>query len=490
MAAKAKSVKTKGKAPSGRIIFPQRHRGLFYNSDDKIFRKRKSVAKDSSGLKPAKGHFYAADAVSETFGVRGAGAGTGATFGDEINNDDLLFAVKREPAAYRAIFQVAHDVFAKWFKIVDKSQEPNEDFDALVQKVLDALNARNVFTRAAVFERLFGWSIIVLGFVDYGKGLSSPVEGMQEIRDLFPYSLLSVDVQSSDEEKDPKSPRFGLPVSYTFKQSGVEQVKIHYSRVIHLATRLLDHPYKGLSILQAMYDDLTVFRNIRWGMGQTLFRYGSGFPDIEFEGATKKQLDDLENSQQFKSLQARTYFLHSDKVKFEFKGVAGKALNPEPYVDSCIEQLSIATAIPKAIMRGAQAGALAGSDVNEREYFKFISDLQALYEPAIWQLIDLLMESGQIPKVEDYEIKWNGGFELNELDKTAATLNVARTEQVYSSWLTVNELRARMNPPLDPLPDDEGNVIPGLQKPQQPFSQSTSSEEKQDGKQEDRNKQG
>jgi hypothetical protein len=414
----------------------------------------------------------AGDTSTDTVGIRGAGASSQANFGDPIDVSDLLFSVKREPASYRAIFQVAHDIFAKWFKIVDASEKPNPDFDRLVQKVLGALNAKEVYTQAAVFERLFGWSIIALTFVDYGKDLGSPVERPQEIHNLWAYSVLSVDVQSADEEKDVESIRFGLPVLYTLRREGIGQAKLHYTRVIHLATRLLDHRYKGIRVIEPMYDDETIFRNIRWGMGQTMYRVGGGFPDVEIQGATKRRLDELDASQQFKSLHARTYFLHDEKTKLEFKGVAGKALNPEPYVNSCMEQLSMATSIPLAIMRGAQAGALAGSDVNEREYFKFISDLQASYESAIWQLIDLLMETDQIPKVEDYEIQWNGGFELNELDRTAAALNNARSDQIYSAWLTVNELRARMKPPLKALSGPKGNVIPGLLQKQEPFSQS------------------
>jgi len=410
--------------------------------------------------------------VTDTFGIRGTGPTSQAQFGQTISVEDLLFSVKREPAAYRTVFQVAHDIFAKWFKIVDKSESPDEDFDAKVQKVLDVLNAREVYTHAAVFERLFGWSIIAITYVDYGKGIEKSVENPHEIRNLSPYSLLSVDVQERDEDKDQKSPRCGLPVLYTLNRSGAAQAKVHFSRVIHCATRLLDHKYKGLTVIDSMYDDLTVFRNIRWGMGQTMFRIGGGFPDVEVQGATKKQLDDLEASQQFKSLHARTYFLHSDKTKLEFKGVAGKALNPEPYVNSCMEQLSMATGMPAAIMRGAQAGALAGSDVNEREYFKFISDLQASFEPYLWDLIDRLMETGQIPRVEDYEIVWNGGFELNELDRMTAALSKAQAEEVYSGWLTVNELRARMDPPLDALPGVEGDVVPGLLQKQQPFGGS------------------
>jgi hypothetical protein len=417
---------------------------------------------------PTKKQLKARRDTDETFGIRGAGASSQSYFGAPLNLDDFLFSVKREPAAYRAVFQVAHDIFAKWFKVVEVSEKPNENFDREVQKVLGALNAQEVYTHAAVFERLFGWSIVALTFVDYGKGIQKPAERPREILNLFPYSVLSVDVQGSDEEKNKDSERFGLPILYTLNREGAGQAKLHYTRTIHVATRLLDHRYKGLSVLESMYDDLTIFRNIRWGMGQTMFRIGGGVPDITGKNATKKDIDNLEASQQFKTLHARSHFLHSDKWTMEFKGAAGKALNPEPYVNSCMEQLSMASGIPAAIMRGAQAGALAGSDVNEREYFKFISDLQASYEPAIWQLIDLLMETGQIPTVEDYEIQWNGGFELNELDKAQVFLAKAQAIKLKTEFLKVNELRALEDPPLPALKGPEGDVIPGLQKPPAP----------------------
>ncbi|MDH5482635.1 MAG: DUF1073 domain-containing protein [Candidatus Bathyarchaeota archaeon] len=429
--------------------------------------------------------------TADSPGIRGAGESSQAKFGDPVTDADLLFAVKREPVAHRIVFQVAHDVFDNWFEVVEVAEKPDPEFDKAVQKVLSSLNAKAVFTQAAVFERLLGWSIVVIGFVDHGESLQSRVEKPQEIKDLAVYSPLTFTVQMSDEDKDKDSSRFGLPILYELSRGqGAEKTKVHYSRVIHFATRLLDHPYKGLSALQSVYDDLTVLRNVRWGMGQTMFRYGSGFPDIELQGATKKQLDDFEASQQFKNLQSRTYFLHNEKQTVEFKGLAGRALNPEPYYVPIMENISAASGIPLAILRGAQAGALTGSDVNEREYFKLISDLQSLYEPYLWQLIDLLMETGQIPEVEDYEIRWAGGFEMNELDKSTADLNRARADDVRSKFLTVNELRARMDPPLDALPSPEGDVVPGLLQKQEPVLQSSKEKEEKEENEADRNKPG
>jgi hypothetical protein len=411
--------------------------------------------------------------TAEGLGVRGAGAQSQADFGQAITEADLLFAVKREPVAHRNVFQVAHDIFDNWFEVVEVGRKPDPGFNRAVQTALDALDAKSVFTQAAVFERLYGWSIIVLGFVDHAKSLADPIESPQEIRDLAVYSPASFSVQSSDEDKHPESSRFGLPVFYTLSRGGsAGQEKVHFSRVIHLATRLLDHPYIGLSVLEPIYDDTQAWRNIRWGLSQTIFRYGSGFPDIELQGATKPLIDEFLASRQMEGVNSRTFFVHNEKQRLEFKGLAGRALDPEPYCNPIMESFSTGTGIPSAVLRGAQAGALTGSEVNEREYLKVISACQSLYEPALWQLIDLLLETGQIkPKwkrtIQDYEIHWHGGFEINEIDKAAADLNRARAEDLRGNFLTVNELRARMDPPLPALPEPIGSQIPGLVKAQQ-----------------------
>ncbi len=412
--------------------------------------------------------------ASDTYGVRGAGATWQADFGMALNERDLLFSVRREPVANRIVFQVAHDVFDNWFRVEEIADKPDPNFDREVQKVLAELNAKAVFTEMAVYERLFGWAIIAMSFVDYGDDPSKPVKNPKEVRELWPYSSLQFSVQSSDEDADKKSPRFGLPVLYTVREGNVgTQEKLHYSRVIHVATRLLDHAYKGMSVLEPVYDDLTVLRNIRWGLGQTLFRYGSGFPDITIEDAKKKDLDDLEASQQFKNIQARTYFLHNGKTKLEFKGVAGRALNPEPYYLPIMENISAGSGVPLAILRGAQAGALTGSEVNEREYFKLISDAQSRYEPAIRQFIDVLIECGQIRfkynVQRGYRIVWLGAFEMSELNKAAVELQQAQARNLKTNWKTIDEIRAEES--LLELENGAGKVVLGLEKSkQQPFS--------------------
>jgi hypothetical protein len=382
----------------------------------------------------------------------------GASFGQSIDDSERLFAVQREPIAYRVVYMVAHDVFDKWFKVVDTAENPDDGLDAKVQDILNSLDAKRVFTEAAAFERMYGWSIIALGFRD-GFELGEESRQNMRLEELAVYD--PTDVANLEEDTDINSDRFGLPQRYLM-QRGSAQTWIHYTRTIHVATRLLDHRYRGMSALDPIWDDLTCLRNIRWGLAQTIFRYGSGFPDITLQGATKAQIDDFTASGVFKNVHARTYFVHNEKQSMDFKGVQGSALNPQLYYEPILENISAGCGIPKAILRGAQAGALTGSEVNTAEYFKFISDQQSLYEPAVRQLIDALIASKQVKTgASDYRIEWVSGFEHSDREEAEIEMLREQAQRVRSSYMTINEIRSLADPPLQPLPETIGNTILG-----------------------------
>jgi hypothetical protein len=104
--------------------------------------------------------------------------------------------------------------------------------------------------------------------------------------------------------------------------------------------------------------------------------------------------------------------------------------------------------------------------VNEREYFKLISDAQSRYEPAVRQLIDALIECCQIQfkwkTRRDYRIIWLGGAELSEKDRASVRLQEAQARNLETNWKTVDEIRAEEE--LEALPDKAGEVVLGLGK--------------------------
>jgi len=379
-------------------------------------------------------------------------------FGGELEAKDLLFGVKREPAAFRIVYGVALDVWDNWFQI--EFDPKNDALAADVMDKLETLHAKDRLVQLSTFERLFGWSILVLRYTDTGATLEDPAGEPNDITDLKVYSEL--DITGIDEDQDPESERLGFPEKYTLQGVGTSK-KIHFSRAIHSATRLIDHGYKGLSALSPVYDDLMAIRYIRWGAALTMIRYGPGFPDVTLDGATLAKINAFIDSGQFENMNAMKYFVHNEKQHLEFKGTSGAALDPRHYSSIMTESLSTGSFIPEPMLRGAQAGALTGSEVNEREYFKFISDQQSKYEPNLRQLINKILVAcfGSDPEdLPQYKIIWEPSFELTDDEKATVEVKRAQVQEIRSNWLTVNEIRKEEGLPEIP----GGDVCLGLAK--------------------------
>jgi hypothetical protein len=397
-------------------------------------------------------------------------------FGQEtISVQDLVFGAKREGSAYRISFMVGNDCWDNWFKIKNKSDEKDTEFEKLILEKLNALDARKKLTLLTTFERLFGWAVLVLRYSDYGGDLSKPITSPVEISELQAYSELHV--TSVEEDKKPNSERLNLPEWYNFGSS-VAPIRVHFTRTIHLATRIFDHPWKGISAVGVVYDDIMALRYIRWNVALAMIRYGSGFPDITLEDATGAQIDAFIASGQFDNMNAKKYFVHNQTKKLEFKGVGAQAFNPSNYLQPSLESMSGGTGIPEPVFRGAQAGALTGSEVNERAYFKMISDVQTSQEPLLRDLINRIaaLEYGE-DRIPDYEIVWNPGFEADERTKAEIELLKSQTAEKMLAYMTPDEVRSKLYQ-LDALPNSEGKMLKKIQQQQNPLDQPAPYQEK------------
>ena len=384
----------------------------------------------------------------------------GAKFGEAITPQALTFAVRREPVAKKLVMDVAEDIFDKWFTveaIVKDEQKPEagKSLDESVQSVLEKLNAKFILTRAAQYERRYGWSIIVLGFKDTA-GLETPVANASEIDHLATYSPRAVTVETEDE--DSKSDRFGLPLIYKINRGKGSQITVHYTRVLHVATRLDEHPWAGIPVLETVWDDMTVYRNMRWASGQVYWRLPGLMVFTLPQNYTKDEIQNFFNS--LGDPNVRTFIgLPSDK-KLEILGAAGKVLNPEDFTNPILRSISMGSGIPKQKLEGTEAGAITGSEVNQREYYKYVSDQQKMYESQmVGPLIDKLIEIGQIAPNVDYKIQWVSGFQLDIATENAAKLADAQAAASELKYMLVDEVRAKRN--LKPLSDVTGGKLDG-----------------------------
>ncbi len=387
----------------------------------------------------------------------------GAGFGDEITDAAREYAVKREPIAKRIVVDVAYDITKNWFTVDDSgTNAPDPAVDQAVQAELARLNAHDVLTAAVKYERLYGQSLIVLGLSDASSAERLADEAPEGARLMDMWAYPKPRIQRVDYYADENDPRYNTPEYFTVVRGpGNKPVKVHSSRVILLNLR------DGVSVLDPIFDDLTCLRNIRWGMAQTMYRYGSGFPVITVNGATRAQLEALAEDGRIADLMSRTFWLQNDAISLKFEGASGVALNPEPYYLPILENISAGSNIPLAILRGAQAGALTGSEVNEREYQAYISGQQSLLEPAVRRLVDLVLAGiGASDRVRagGYRIVWGSGIALSATEAAELQRVKEQTQVMRMNYLTVNEVRELAG--YGALPDPVGSVVVGAVKAQ------------------------
>lgn len=382
-------------------------------------------------------------------------------FGSPVNMDEIVFAARREPVAKRVVVDVAFDVMAKGFTVEEEAETPRPEWTRQVSKVLDTLDVKAKLRELVLFERLYGWAALGLSYKDNAQSPSEAVLNPAEIVSLTVFSDHNCTVLDSDTEKSDDNERCGQPNKYAVSFGvNATQKKIHHTRMIHYASRKIGHSWRGVSALEVLYSDLTAYRNGREQVVHALKTHAAGFADITIKGKkSTTQLNNFKNKYKLQNLDGKSYFIHDTDCGIRWIGAKGKALDPSPYMDVSLESLSCGSRIPVSHLRGATAGTLAGSEVNDREYWGGIAMQQSLLERVIWDLIDKLMETNQIEKVEDYNLVWPAGFEISDQSAAEIELKKAQARKLQLSWKSVDEVRADEG--LDPLPKGAGQTVLG-----------------------------
>lgn len=394
-----------------------------------------------------------------------------------VPDHTLKFASEREPIVRWLVYWVSVDIFDNWFKVIDPSEPNSDKLDDAVQEALKAIKAKQELIRLITFERRYGTSAMLCAYTGKeGEGWADPVydeygnfkDGCQLLQ-ITPYPWTKVNI--TEKVVDNSSLRYGWPKFYEITRGDVGSTKAHWSRVIHAATRRDEDAYEGVSVVLAVYDDATGFRNLRWAMYETMFRYGSGFPVFTFPWATAEEIRNWIGSGEVANWNARGYIVAGEEGEsVEFKGVQGVQLDPSPYFEKAMQAISTATRIPMDVLIGVSAGRITGSEVNERAYFKFISSEQSMVEPIVRELIDRLIDTGQIRygdarrgvPSKDYDIEWFSGFSINEVDEARVKLWESTAMKNKTEYMKLDEVRDIDK--LPPLSDDKGEVVLGLQR--------------------------
>ena len=425
----------------------------------------------------------------KAFYQRGRYIGAHEGYGATISDTDRLFYSTREPVGVWWVKRISYDVWDNWFRVKNVDDDDDETLDRDVQRVLLDLKAKAELPRETVFERRYGTALLLLAYTGFGSESNwetplfevnpdgswpKTLKNGGKLLQVTPYPWTVVNVEELDE--NPNSMRYGLPEVYKINTgsgsgdstnpSGTELPKIinvHWSRVIHDAPRLDEHTYKGVPAIDAIFDDLVGARNARWGAYESYYRHGTGFPVIKTKSTAEQNREWVEAGGLDDYLNVRGYFICHVDEDFKFVGAEGAVLNPNTYFDMYFTFIAAATGVAKDTIQGVSAGRVTGSEVNERQYYKSISLHQKQKEPLLRELIDRLIQTGQIGYDGEYEVEWIDPFEVNPQDRSAIAFMEARTTALQT-WKTINEIRKEQGYP----PIEGGDVLmlqPGQMAP-------------------------
>ena len=270
-----------------------------------------------------------------------------------------------------------------------------------------------ILLRADILSGIGRYGVLLLGLGD-SDDLSTParVKDGQKVLYMLPFPEAMSPVNKREDNR--KSPRFGLPTEYglTFDDprtlpniaqtvsTSLQEVKVHWTRVIHLADNLGSSRVYGVPRMRPVYRRLKDLEKIYGADGEAywkncltrlLFESDSslgGDPDVDFE-SLKDGMENFGNGlQPWMAL-----------LGFKGKTIAPMVVDPTPHVNAQIQAICIKLGIPLRIFMGSERGELAStqdaSAWNERVKSR---QLNYVTPKLIVPLVNRLIHLGVLPK--------------------------------------------------------------------------------------------
>jgi len=368
----------------------------------------------------------------------------------------------RTPAGFRFVYLYSKDLWNNRLGIeIPGEEDQTEEINKLLIPYLMSIRWFREMEKLSAFEREQGEAILLCYYDDEGgvEKYMTPAPDTWDIRKVEAFNFLDYNIPQFDQ--------FGEPLYYNIEVKapnswrGTQTVRVHPSRVLRKTAHNIEYRHTGYSDLAAIYDAIVILSGILKAAGEAAFRWGTGHP-VFF---TKDIFDDADLQTLKTNLGDVTrknwHAIPSEKVeKIEMLGQAGSMLNLKSLADIAIDNIVIGSGFPKSIFLGETAG-VTGSEVTERSYFAMMDRDHTDLE---WFVRAFFKKDVHIRRimnnVELYLINWGIREVFNKMDEAEYDQKRASVAIAVQAFGTINESRKIYG--LDPLPDEDGDVILGL----------------------------
>ncbi len=343
-------------------------------------------------------------------------------------------------------------VDATWrggFKLMESTDADTTVLEKEFQELYERLSLHTKFAR---LDRLVGigqYGVLLLGLDDVPTkdAFAKPVTpGKRKLAYIRPFG--EGNAQVLEYEQNTSNERYGQPLFYDIKivdpqvstrtSTVSQQIRVHWSRIVHVADGCLESEIAGTPRLQAVYNRLMDLEKLVGASAEMFWRgarpgYGLKI-DKDFQITTaiqealKTQFDEYEhNLRRILALQGVE----------DIKALAQQLGDPKNAVDVIIQMISAETGIPKRILTGSERGELASSQDQDEFNQMVMSRRGEFAEPAIVrQFIDTGIKQQWLPPAkssEGYSVKFSDLWSMSEKERVEIGKGRATAIKEYSS---------------------------------------------------------
>lgn len=345
----------------------------------------------------------------------------------------------------------AEDMTRNWFTL----RMDNEQLARDIMSKLADLKAKKAFKEMITYERLRGD-----GFISLGVTQGTAFELTDELQMDKLYKLDYLHAFSSQKvnefliNEDVFDIRYGqleqlrINRASTHGVTNISESAVHTSRLLHYQTRRFEGEAQGRSLLEPLYDILTIFDTSVWSVGQILH-------DFTFKVYKSKDIENLssQDKQELSMImdfmfrtEALAMIAHDEDLTKQSTSVSGI----KDLLDFVWDLLAGAARMPKTVIKGQESGTITGAQYDVMNYYsRIVADQENDMKPHLEKLIRMLLKAekefgGSVdPDSLEWEIQFNPLWNVDAKTDAEIRKLVAETDEIYllNNVITADEIR-------------------------------------------------
>lgn len=359
---------------------------------------------------------------------------------DTVEYYDCYLRYKRQDIANAIINRPIKNTWKGDIALIEVDDDEETALEKAWKDLYTRLRLKKIFERIDRLTGLGTYGVLLFGFndvqkrEDFAKPVSNSVSNLLYLKPLGEKSA-----QIASWDYNPNSDRYGLPeyydVTLTERKGNSFSVRVHYSRILHIADTELESEVEGEPRLGAVLNRLYDIEKLVGGSAEMFWRGARpgyhGKVDPEFiitedtEKDLKAQIDEYEHNLR--------RFLISEGV--DIQALTQQVADPAAHVDVQIQMISAVTGIPKRILTGSERGELASSQDKENWDDLIAYRRKEFAEVCIIRpFVDKLIEFGILPKpIVEYSIDWPALATMSEKEQADIAQTKSAALRNYTS---------------------------------------------------------